>query len=67
MSIQVEYICDICRDLRPKNEVKAVVFSGNTQFKLYPEGTPSFNNHHGRHICNRCLYQIKQQSITGES
>ncbi len=57
MTYRAIYICDLCSDETPKDNIHGLNFSGLTHFKVSsPESTQ------GKHICMRCLDQIHAQT-----
>lgn len=61
MSLRVEYICDLCRDVKQKTEIIAVVFkSFNGPFDFIACGNAGFLDHQGRHLCVKCIKHIRQ-------
>lgn len=56
MSFRAIYICDICREDTPKENLMGCRFSDLRQFKLSPPESTD-----GIHICMLCLNQLREQ------
>lgn len=54
---KVTYYCDICSDETPKLDLFGCRFSNMKDFTLSAADSTD-----GRHVCKRCLWQLREQS-----
>lgn len=60
MSVEIEYICDTCREPKDAKDVLAVHFANNKEFNLIKIGSVGFRDHKGVHVCEKCLEQYRK-------